>query len=73
MKLIRTRNYVDNKGKEIEIGIIGDKILLILEIERCHHPSWTILLQIGSVGLFYVSLSLGHTSYTMTILGRNYG
>jgi len=73
MKLIRTRNYVDNKGKEIEIGIIGDKILLVLETEWCYHPCWTAIAQIGSVGLFYLSFSLGSHSFTMTVLGRNYG
>jgi len=73
MKLIRSRKYINDSGREIDLGVIGRVILLSFEIERCHHPSWTVLLQIGSVGLFYVSLSLGYTSYTMTILGRNYG
>jgi hypothetical protein len=73
MKLFRTRTYLADAGREIDFGVIGRKVLLSIEIEKCQFPDWTILLQIGSVGLFYVSLSLGHKSYTMTVLGRNYG
>jgi hypothetical protein len=73
MKLFRTRTYLADSGREIDFGVIGGKVLLSIEIEKSHYPSWTILFQIGSVGLFYVSLSLGYKSYTMTILGRNYG
>ena len=73
MKLFRTRTYLDDTGREIELGIIGRRVLISVEIERSNYPDWTILLQIGSVGLFYVSLSLGHKSYAMTVLGRNYG
>ena len=73
MKLFRTRTYLDDAGREMDFGVIGRKVLLSIEIERCNYPDWCILLQIGSVGLFYVCLSLGHQSYTMTVLGRNYG
>jgi len=73
MKIFRTRTYLADSGREIDFGVIGKKVLLSIEIEKANYPDWTILFQIGSVGLFYVSLSLGYKSYTMTILGRNYG
>ena len=72
MKLFRSRKYLQDAGREIEIGIVGDRVLLTLEKETCHFPDWCALLQIGSVGLFYLSLSLGRKSYTMTVLGKHY-
>lgn len=73
MKLFRSRKYLDDAGREIEIGIIGNRVLLTLEKETCHFSDWCILLQIGSVGFFYLTLSLGRNSYTMNVLGKNYG